>query len=157
MRNHVLRPLWVVIGAISLLLLVRHFMVPGDFGVHGEKFAYGYYRLSNIAEWRDFKVKHRGQQYCADCHLENVEQIAGSVHAAIQCESCHGPALDHPEDPARLTIDTGRLLCLRCHAALPTPGSERSNIAAIDPAGHNPGMECVTCHAPHNPSLEDLR
>ena len=37
MKNHVLRPLWCVLAAIALILVVRHLMVPDDFGVNGKK------------------------------------------------------------------------------------------------------------------------
>jgi predicted CXXCH cytochrome family protein len=156
MRNHVLRPLWVVLGAVALLLLVRYLMVPADFGVNGENFTYGFHRQSNIDEWQDVSVKYRGKEYCAECHEEKVEAGMISSHAAIQCENCHGPALEHPENPERLTIDTSRELCLRCHADLSYPNTERARIKAIAPAGHNPGMDCSACHNPHNPSLEDM-
>jgi predicted CXXCH cytochrome family protein len=157
MKNHVLRPLWVVLAAISLLLLARHLLVPADFGVHGETFTYGFYRQSNVDEWKNVAVKYQGKQYCADCHSEHAALNSASLHASIQCESCHGPAMDHPEDPERLIIDTSRALCLRCHAALPTPGSDRGNIAGIDPVAHNHGVDCISCHEPHNPSLENLQ
>ena len=156
MRNHVLRPLFVIIGAVALLLLVRHLMVPADFGVNGDNFTYGFHRQGNIGEWQDVQVKYRGKEYCADCHEEKVEHSKISSHAAIQCENCHGPAIDHPENPERLTIDTGRDLCLRCHAYLPYPNTGRAGIRAVSPAGHNPGIDCSDCHNPHNPSLEDM-
>jgi hypothetical protein len=156
MKNHVLRPLWVIIGAVALLLLVRHFMVPADFGVHGENFTYGFHRKSNIDEWKNFTVKYRGREYCSECHAEKVLQNAASSHARIQCENCHGPALEHPKHPERLAIDTGRGLCLRCHAFLPYPDITRSEIKSVSPAEHNPGLACVVCHNPHNPSLEEM-
>ena len=119
MKNHIFRPLWVVIVSIALLLVVRYFMVPRDFGVEpGGNFTYNYHRLSNIDEWKDFKVKYRGREYCQECHEENVESIADSPHEIIQCENCHGPA--------------------------------------IDPDEHNPGENCVDCHNPHNPDLENM-
>jgi hypothetical protein len=155
MKNHLLRPLWCVLAAIILILIARYFIVPDDFGVHGEGFTYGYHRLSNVDEWRNFKVKYQGREYCLECHEENVETISNSKHREIQCENCHGPAIDHPDDPETLNIDTGRKLCLRCHAALPYPDNPRSRIASIDGAVHNPGLDCIECHAPHNPDLEE--
>ena len=58
-KNHVLRPLWVAIGVAVLFLVVRPFIVPDDFGVHGKSFTYNYHRLSNIQEWKDFPVKYQ--------------------------------------------------------------------------------------------------
>ncbi|MBU0673484.1 MAG: cytochrome c3 family protein [Proteobacteria bacterium] len=155
MKNHVLRPLWVVLGAIALLLLVRYFMVPADFGVHGESFKLSFHRLSNVDDWRNFTVKYKGNTLCIECHEENVEAHANSAHAIIQCENCHGPAENHPDNPESLALDTSRELCLRCHADLPYPSSTaRNQIPPIDPNKHNPGSACVQCHNPHNPELE---
>lgn len=156
MKNHVLRPLWVAIALVALFLLARHFMVPKDFGVHGKNFTYGYHRLGNIDEWKEFKVKYKGKEYCLECHEERYQENTSSKHAVIQCENCHGPAIDHPENPETLDIPQNRLLCLRCHAYLPYPGNTRSQMQSIDPEKHNPGSVCTECHNPHNPNLEDM-
>ncbi len=155
MKNHVLRPLWVAIVLITALLVVRHFMVPSDFGVNGKNFTYGYHRLGNIQDWKDFKVKYKGKEYCKECHEENYNDIMSSPHKIIQCENCHGPAIDHPENPESLTINTERALCLRCHASLPYQNTNRGRLKGIDPVEHNSGTACVECHNPHKPNLED--
>ncbi len=157
MKNHVLRPLYVVIGMIVLVLIIRVFVVPKSFGIHERGYMYGWYNKADENYWKEFKVKYRGKDYCKDCHSDKVESIDKTPHAIIQCENCHGPAIDHPENPAKLTIDKGRGQCLRCHSYLPYPTSDRANIRGIDPDNHNPGIECVTCHNPHKPSLEGLR
>jgi hypothetical protein len=55
MKNHVLRPLFVVIAGVALLLIVRHFMVPADFGVEkGGTFTYNFHRLSSSDDWKNF-------------------------------------------------------------------------------------------------------
>ena len=154
MKNHVLRPLWVAIVLITALLVVRHFMVPDDFGVNGNNFTYGFHRLGNIQDWKDFKVKYKGREYCAECHEENYSDSMSSPHKIIQCENCHGPAIDHPDNPEALAINTDRSLCLRCHSYLDYPNNNRGAIKGIDPDEHNPGTACVECHNPHKPNLE---
>lgn len=156
MKNHVWRPLFVVLGIVAAILLGRLFVVPDDFGVHEAGYMYGYHRKSNEQDWKDFKVKYRTSVYCAECHEDKVARLSASAHEAIECENCHDPAVDHPEDPETLTVDTSRELCLRCHAWLPYPSSGRKDIPGIDPESHNPGEECSLCHNPHNPSLEDM-
>jgi predicted CXXCH cytochrome family protein len=156
-KNHVWRPLYLVLAAIALTLVVRYFYVPRDFGVHGKNFTYGFHRAGNIQEWQAVSVKYRGGEGCNECHPENVAANSSSKHAPIHCENCHGPALNHPEDPEKLTIDKSRELCLRCHAALATPGSQRAGIKSIDPADHNPETTCSDCHNPHKPDLEDMQ
>ncbi|MHB8881979.1 MAG: cytochrome c3 family protein [Thermodesulfovibrionales bacterium] len=157
MKNHVYRPLLVVFGLVVLVLLIRPFYVPKDFGVHERGYMYGWYRQSNTEDWKKVKVKYQGSEYCKDCHADKLESISQSPHMIIQCENCHGPAIDHPSDPEKLTIDRSRGQCLRCHAKLSYPKSSRAGIKGIDPDTHNADTECVSCHNPHKPSLEGLK
>lgn len=158
MKGHVLRPLILAAVLVSGLLVVRHFYVPDDFGVQGESFTYNFHRAGSVDEWKKFPVKYHGEgkKYCAECHEDQYESNTASKHGLIQCENCHGPALGHPDDPETLTIDRSRELCLRCHAQLVYPTSQRSEIPGIDPEEHNVGSECSECHNPHNPNLEDM-
>lgn len=158
MKTHVFRPLYAVSGIIAIILFARLFLVPKDFGVHERGYMYGWYRGSNIVEWKDnVKVKYQGSEYCNNCHQDKHESISKTPHAIIQCENCHGPAIDHPSDPPKLNIDKTRAQCLRCHTQLPYPTSGRANIRGIDPDRHNPDIECVMCHNPHNPDLEGMK
>jgi len=156
MKNYVLRPLYFVIGVVILVLLVRTFYVPRDFGVFERGYMYGWHRKGNEGDWKNFKVKYQGKEYCKDCHSDKYTKINKTPHKIIECENCHGPAIDHPSDPPKLTIDKSRAHCLRCHYPLPYPTSGRAKIRGIDPAVHNPDVECATCHNPHNP-MEGLR
>ena len=153
MKSHVWRPLWVVIVVVALILVARHFYVPKDFGIGERGFMYGYHRFSNEEEWEKFKVKFQTRSYCNDCHPVKITALLSSFHRNIECENCHGPAFDHPDDPPRLVVDRGRNQCLRCHARLPYPSSGRANIRGIDPETHNADRECVECHNPHKPTL----
>lgn len=148
----------MALAFVALVLLARYFIVPDDFGVHGESFTYNFYRAGNVQEWQDFPVKYRGTAVCVECHAENGEILASSPHASIQCENCHGPGLDHPEteNPGTMTIERGRALCLRCHADLGYPQTSRGNIPGIDPVKHNGDSACIECHDSHNPDLEDM-
>ena len=151
MKWHVLHPLWVAIGLVALLVVGGRFLVPDDFGVHGRNFTYGYHRLSNLQDWKDFPVKYQGRDYCAMCHAENVRLISGSVHEAVQCENCHGPAVNHPATVQTLPVDTSREICLRCHAYLGYPNSDRGAMPSIVDSRHRRQRECSICHDPHNP------
>jgi len=152
MKNHVLRPLWVVLAGIALLLVVRHFLVPSDFGVEeGGNFTYNYHRLSSNDDWKNFKVKYRGKEYCQECHEENVESLLDSPHEIIECENCHGPSIDHPDPNEFLPLDKTRELCLRCHAFLEYPNSDRGELMSIVDRTHKRRYECVKCHNPHDP------
>ncbi|OGL43250.1 MAG: cytochrome C [Candidatus Schekmanbacteria bacterium RBG_16_38_10] len=153
MKSHVWRPLWVAFGLVAVLLLARSFVVPSDFGVGERGFMYGYHRKSNEDEWKAFKVKYQTKEYCKDCHEERYKANMASKHKIIQCENCHSPAIEHPENPEKLIIDKSRALCIRCHAFLPYASSMRSKIKGINPSEHNPEDECSTCHDPHSPDL----
>lgn len=156
MRKHVWRPLFVILGLVAIILLVRAFYVPADFGAHDRGYTFGFHRLSNEAEWKDFPAKYKESNYCRECHDDKIKQWETAAHAVIPCENCHGAAFSHPEQPEKLTIDRSRGQCLRCHAKLYMPSSGRNEIPGIDPEQHNPKTECVTCHNPHNPSLEEM-
>jgi predicted CXXCH cytochrome family protein len=146
---YVLRPLYVVLAVVVIVLLARTLMVPKDFGIHQGDYMYGWYRKSNVEEWKTLKGKFQGKEYCKDCHQEQEKQLLSSFHSRIECENCHGPAKEHPAEPPKLFIDRSRELCLRCHTALPYPTSKRVEIKGIDPEGHNPGVECGSCHEAH--------
>jgi len=156
LKPHVWRPLFVVIGVVAFILLARAFYVPADFRSHERGYMYSYNRTANIGEWKAFKIKYQGPEYCRDCHEDKASMLATSPHAIISCENCHGAAFNHPEDPEKLTVNRSRDLCLRCHAALVTPGSGRNRIPGIDANEHNPGMACADCHNPHNPDLAEM-
>lgn len=150
---HVLRPLFVFLAFVGIVLIARLIYVPADFGIHERGYMYGWHRKSNEEEWKQVKVKYQGMEYCNGCHPDKNKALMESPHAIIQCENCHGPAIDHPSDPPKLSIDRSRELCLRCHTYLPYPTSNRANIKGIDPERHNPGIECFMCHNPHKPNL----
>ncbi len=153
MGNHVFRPLFIFIGIVLLILIVRHFYVPHDFGIHERGYMYGWYREGNIEDWKKVQVKYQGRDYCKDCHPDKFASIMQSPHAIIQCENCHGPAMNHPDNPPKLPIDRSRAQCLRCHYPLAYPTSGRANIRGIDPDTHNRDFACSTCHNPHKPNL----
>ena len=124
---------------------------------------YSYHRKANEMEWKNQPAKYstsgreRMHEYCSACHGAIVKVRSEKLHGIIPCEDCHGPALQHPEKPEKLTIDRSRGLCLRCHTNLPYTTSERKRIPGINPKTHNTGLECVKCHNPHNPSLEGMK
>jgi predicted CXXCH cytochrome family protein len=156
MKNHVLRPLWVAIALVASILVIREFLVPEDFGVHGDSFTYNFYRLGSVQDWKDFKVKYQGRERCARCHDENAAEIADSKHVNMQCENCHGPGVDHPKQVKKLPVNTSRELCLRCHHKLEYPGSQRASLKGVNGEKHMKKRECSKCHNPHHPNLEDM-
>jgi hypothetical protein len=154
-KRHVLHPLWLAIALVGLILFARQFLVPDDFGVHGDSFTYNYHRLGNVQEWKDFPVKYQGNESCLECHEDNVKKHRRSPHKRVQCENCHGPSGNHPNDIEYLPLNKERGLCLRCHADLGYPeSSARSDLPLIVDRRHKRKRECVSCHNPHDPREE---
>lgn len=150
-KNHVWRPLFIVLLLVGGILLTRALLVPADFGVQERGYLYGWHRKSDEAEWKAVRPKYRTTRYCVKCHQDKYDDIRQSPHAPIGCENCHGPAYDHPDDPRGLTVDRSRGLCIRCHARLPYKNTLRGSFPGFDPEQHYPSAECVMCHIPHNP------
>jgi len=151
--GHVWRPVLVILALVVIGVAFRQFYVPDDFGVQARGYTYGWYRQGSSIDWKWMPLRYQSPETCEACHKQQVSEIRDQPHASIQCQDCHGPALDHPDDPQRLVVDTSRALCLRCHARLPYPSSARGGLRGIDAATHNPGRECVECHQPHHPTL----
>ena len=61
MKNHVYRPLFVVIGIVVLILVARPFLVPKDFGVGERGYMYGWHRKGNEQDWKKFQGEVSGQ------------------------------------------------------------------------------------------------
>ena len=154
--KHVWRPLWVVIGLVVAILLLRWIYVPTDFGSQDRGYTFGFHRLGNEQEWREQPVRYQGNGYCADCHAVQSTLLAAGGHRGFPCENCHAAAGEHPDKPEKLAIDRSRELCLRCHVRLHMPSSGRNLIPGIDPERHNGNGPCVDCHKPHKPNLEEM-
>ena len=128
--NHAWRPV-ILIGAAALFMLTaRMFLVPSDFKAKNGDYKYQWHRLSGEEFWHNFPIKHRGREFCSQCHAELAEKVKGSGHKNVQCESCHaqfnpekkGHPINLKEDFGYLLdigIDRSRDLCKRCHTKLP--------------------------------------
>lgn len=155
----IVKVLTIVIGVYCIAGLVpvaRSVVVPSFKAVKGD-YTYQWHRVANEAEQKSLQVKYQGRDYCEACHPENYQKIKASKHAMVQCENCHGPAIEHPESPQKLVIDQRRESCLRCHSYLPYRPKQYAGLStgAIpmkmqDPEQHNPGIECTVCHDVHS-------
>lgn len=152
MKEHVIGPLVVIISLVAVAVLARPFVVPKDFGIHERGYTLGWHKKSNEQYWKDVKTQYQGTAYCKGCHEENYARLTASAHRNIMCENCHGPAMEHPSNPAKLEINRGKEWCLRCHLRLAYPTSGREHIRGfVDPDKHAQGMDCTACHNPHSP------
>lgn len=95
-------------------------------------------------------VRFAGAAACQDCHDDVVTKRAKSFHRNVSCESCHGPAVQHTEDPSAVKppAPRDRKFCPVCHAYDP---SRPTGFPQINPTAHNPLKPCISCHNPHDP------
>lgn len=166
--SHAWRPLILVILIVGLILVARIFLVPDDFKAWNGDYKYQWHRKSNEDEWKSFPVHHRGRDFCKTCHADQLEIVADSGHAKVQCENCHARfeplKKSHPVNlkeqfdyQLNIGIEKSRELCYRCHAKLPYRPKQYTafitkgpiDFKLIDPEKHNPDIECVNCHDVH--------
>ena len=120
--------------------------------------------------WQDLQQSGHATGSCNNCHTisqlgNSVGQPAGytvapdSAYHDVQCESCHGPGLEHVENPdlianhplASMHVDTGVVTsCSACHTGIHTPFVEQWKESAH---GSGPGFgsagtnaSCQPCH-----------
>jgi len=130
---------------IGAVLFVRIFLVPPALK------EMGYHRVSTIERVAAQEIKYVGSEACSDCHDEEPQLLEASRHRDLSCETCHGPARSHVEDPftAKPRAPRERKFCPQCHAFNP---SRPTGFPQINPQAHNPLRPCITCHAAHDPS-----
>lgn len=131
----------IIVGA----LLLRQKFIPESFG------ELGHYRAVAVTENAALEPQFAGWQACAICHSDKVETKNASYHRHLSCETCHGPASDHKNNPMTISpeVPAGREPCLTCHVYL---ASRPTGFAQIIEERHNPALPCSGCHEPHDPT-----
>jgi predicted CXXCH cytochrome family protein len=141
--DHLLRLAAVFALAFGAFALVRAWLVPADYGTLGS------YRAAAITQNRVKPIVYAGQVACVDCHTDVADARKGNAHAAIGCESCHGPHAAHAEDPAvAARRPDPRSVCVSCHAA---SGAKPASFKTVNVADHADGGPCTACHPAHAP------
>ena len=145
--EHLVRLAAVMGVGVIFFLIVRAALVPDDFGV------LGHYRASALDLNAAKPLAYAGQAACVECHSDVAEVRATAGHRAISCESCHGAAARHAEDPGAATPvkPASRELCARCHAA---NTGKPSWYRTVDIPDHAGDAACIDCHNPHDPRAQ---
>ena len=122
---------------------------------------------AHASAWEGLQSSGGAQPFCSGCHtvseLGNAVDSAAGYNAVadeayhdVQCESCHGPGVDHATLPdasapplARLAVAVGDTAgtCGDCHSGAHHPFVEEwaQSIHALDDR-HTDEEECVQCH-----------
>jgi predicted CXXCH cytochrome family protein len=129
-------------------------------------------QTAHASAWEDLQNSGSAQAFCSGCHsltelgnavdsLAGYNKVADSAYYDVQCESCHGPGLQHVQSVftgavvapfASITVDTGLANgCGECHTGTHAPFVEQwaeskhgyGGEAYIEEGGRTP---CNTCH-----------
>ena len=107
-------------------------------------------RAAAVQAVASLDVKYAGASACADCHDEQDTEKRQGYHRNVSCETCHGPAIEHTQNPGDFTppAPRDRSFCPTCHAY---NASRPRGFPQINPVTHNPIKPCIDCHRPHDP------
>jgi hypothetical protein len=140
---HLLRLVVLIAVGILLFLGFRNWAVPVGFG------QYGHYRGPALNDIRTQQISFAGQDVCEACHTEEHDKAAAGPHHGVRCEACHGAQAKHAKDPSmKPVLPKTPDLCVGCHEASPAKPKSFSQVVSAE---HSGGVDCKTCHQPHNP------
>jgi len=142
--GHIKRLIFLAAFLILSLVVLRMVFIPKTF------WEFGFYRGDSIAENANKPIIFAGSSACKDCHEEKYKIWLDFRHKTVICETCHGPAIKHSENPMEIkpTKPGKREFCLYCHGK---NISKPKSFPVVDGNIHNPGINCFECHNPHNP------
>jgi hypothetical protein len=88
------------------------------------------------------EVKYAGAQACGECHDKESNMKKGGYHRDLTCESCHGAAQKHVDNPTGVKPSSPkkRDYCSFCHNY---NSSRPSGFPQINPVTHNPRKPCI--------------
>ncbi|MCK4921588.1 MAG: hypothetical protein KAS71_11115 [Bacteroidales bacterium] len=129
---------------IIIFLIIRHLLIPDTFGL------YGHYRGDALKDNANIELVYASKEACIECHSDIREMLEMDEHSDISCLSCHGPGLEHVENPETANIEKpgSREFCGRCHAI--NPARSTNMIIQVDIKEHHAEKkDCIDCHNPH--------
>jgi hypothetical protein len=169
--GHVLRVAVLFAIGVGGFLVVRHVLVPSDFG------RFGFYRAGALNDVKAKPIGYAGRAACEECHAGTydppddakkpaadtvittaglswpVDKDVDNKHALLNCESCHGPLALHANDPEKTVRKVGNdHLCLTCHREMPGRPKSQPQVIAGDHGDNDP---CISCHKPHRPKTDE--
>lgn len=115
---------------------------------------YGYHPVRNAATWASQPVHFAVAGACAACHAPEVAAVAAALHAATNCQSCHGPLGDHAKgNTSTLALVSTSAApaqavaaCVVCHERV---SGRPAAFPQVTLALHFGSAPCLLCHDPH--------
>lgn len=136
----------ILISVLVMFFFARQMFIPASYG------EYGRYRGDSIGEAAAREPSFAGSSKdCGECHRDVFNFTASGEHKGMDCQSCHGPAAKHMQNPAAWSpkVKGNEELCASCHRKI--AGRVDGQIATVKPLMHSGGVDCVRCHDPHRP------
>jgi hypothetical protein len=127
---------------ITGFLVFRSVAVPSGFGEAG------FHRKEALGLVASREMVHAGRKACLECH-EDLAKTTKHFEKHVGCESCHGAAKKHTEDPSAVKphVPDTREDCAKCHAMIVGRPMAVPQVVVAD---HNPGQKCMSCHSIHS-------
>lgn len=117
---------------------------------------------TRLINWEEVSPSYKGATFvkdaskCQDCHEKPMHSFGGTAHAIAfnngsapaqgACETCHGPASNHADDPdislkwSAMTTTQQTAVCSQCHQ-----GGARFTFTAGTHASAD--VSCTSCHS----------
>lgn len=143
MPPQILRLVLLTLAIVGSYMVARAMLTPPSFR------EYGWYRGDALEEIAARKPLYAGKKACEECHSDQIQKLAKGEHKTIACESCHGAAQGHADNPDLKTYKLTDNDCLRCHET--DPGRPKF-LKQINLKEHYRGSRCTECHVAHHPS-----
>ena len=137
--------LGVVVAFLAVVVLALRFVV-----IPQTYFSTALHEAATVRREAARPISFAGVATCKECHEDVFDTKARGFHRGLSCETCHGPAAGHADDPTNVKPEAprDRKFCPVCHtydSARPT------GFAQINPDAHNPAIACISCHDAHDP------
>lgn len=139
-----LRVVVLFLVLVAVLFIIRQFILPAEMKDTDLQ------KITATHREAAKEIKYAGGAACGQCHEKEPEMKQRGYHRDLSCESCHGAAQKHADNPADVKPSSPkkRDYCSYCHRY---NSSRPTGFPQINPDTHNPRKPCVTCHNPHNP------
>jgi hypothetical protein len=135
-------------SSLVAILAVGLFVISG--AVSSLSSQYGYDPEKNAQSWAALTPLFAESPSCRRCHEPEYSRWTRSEHAAVACESCHGPLGAHSLDQnvvAGEAAARSNEVCAACHAKVV---GRPERIPQPDLTAHYGSRSCLQCHDAHS-------